>query len=136
MLPADAEAAEQAHEKGPYQCRLMIESSPEATSVERSKADSFTAYLEAKQRLKATATAPGGTGSTPLSLLLTLAEAPLAEMKLIDLQAASGMPFEEFAEAVKNLGASGYLAVAGPPGNEIVILTERGRDVSSLARPA
>jgi hypothetical protein len=102
--------------------------------VERSKADSFTAYLEAKQRLKPAV--PGETGSTPLSLLFTLADTPQAEMKLAELQAASGMPFDEFADAVKNLTNLGYLAVAGPPGNEMVILTERGRDVSRLARPA
>lgn len=104
--------------------------------MERSKADSFTAYLEAKQRLKATVAVHSGAGSTPLSLLFTLADAPLAEMRLAELQAASGMPFEEFAGAVKDLSASGYLTVAGPPGSEIVILTARGRDVSRLARPA
>lgn len=104
--------------------------------MERSKADSFTAYLEAKQRLKASVAVPSGAGSTPLSLLVTLSDAPQAEMKLTELQAASGMPFEEFAGAVKDLGASGYLTVAGSPGNEMVILTERGRDVSRLARPA
>jgi hypothetical protein len=106
----------------------------EAKSVERSKADSFTAYLEAKQRLRATAAVPSGAGSTPLSLLFTVAEAPQAEMKLVELQAASGLPFDEFAGAVKNLTDLGYLGVAGPPGNEIVTLTKLGQDVSRLAR--
>jgi hypothetical protein len=104
--------------------------------VERSKADSFTAYLEAKQRLKATNAAPSPSGSTPLSLLFTLAGAPQAEMKLADLQAASGMPFDAFAGAVKNLGDLGYLTVAGPPGSEVVTLTNLGREVSRLATSA
>jgi hypothetical protein len=104
--------------------------------VERSKADSFTAYLEAKQRLKATAAAASEAGSTPLSLLSTLAEVPRAEMKLAELQAASTMPFTEFAGAVKNLTDLGYLEVAGPPGNEMVTLTKLGREVSHLAHPA
>jgi len=103
--------------------------------MERSKADSFTAYLEAKQRLKATTAAPVA-GTTPLSLLFALAEAPQAEMKLAELQAAAGMSFQEFASAVKNLSDLRYLTIAGSPGNEIVTLTALGRDVSRLARPA
>ena len=103
--------------------------------MQRSKADSFTAYLEEKQRLKATPAVSAG-GNTPLSLLFTLAEAPQAEMKLAELQAATGMPFEEFASAIKNLGDLRYLTVAGSPGSEIVTLTALGRDVSRLARPA
>lgn len=122
-------------ENGPFQCDPMIQSPQEAKPLERSKADSFTAYLEAKQRLKATAAAPGA-GRTPLSLLFTLAEAPQAEMKLAELQDVSGMPFSEFADAVKNLGNLGYLTVAGSPGNEVVTLTNLGREVSRLARPA
>lgn len=100
--------------------------------MERAKADSFTAYLEAKQRLKPMA--PVATGSTPLSLLIKLAEA--GEMPLAELQGASGMPFEEFAAALKNLGDSGYLTLTGAPGHEVAKLTALGEDVSRLARPA
>jgi len=107
--------------------------------MSRSAADSFTAYLEEKQKLKATAqprSAPVPAGSTPLSLLFKLADAPKAEMKLSDLQAASGMAFTVFAETLKNLGDSGYVAVTGSPGNEVAVLTALGQDVSRLARPA
>ena len=76
----------------------------------RSPADSFTVFLEEKQRLKSSApaaNAPASSGSTPLSLLFKLAEAPKAEMKLSELQAASGMSFTVFAETLKSLGDSG-----------------------------
>jgi len=99
----------------------------------RSTAESFTAYLQEKQRLKSSGpTAPAGTGSTLLSLLFKLAEAPRSEMKLSDLQAASGMSFPVFAETLKNLSDSGYVTVTGAPGNEVVVLTASGLDVSRL----
>jgi len=100
--------------------------------VERARPDSFTAFLEAKQRLQPSASK--GTGATPLSLLLKLAEA--GQIPLAELQAASGMPFEEFAAALKDLGDSGYLTVLGAPGQEVARLTELGEHVSQLARPA
>ena len=95
------------------------------------KADSFTAYLEAKQRLKPSA--PAATGATPLSLLFKLAES--GQMALADLQTASGMAFGEFASAVSELGTSGYLEVSGDPGHEVAKLTPLGENVASLARP-
>ena len=104
--------------------------------MERPKADSFTAYLEAKQRLKPAAPAapaPAASGATPLTLLFKLAEA--GEMRLAELQSASGMPFEEFAAAIKDLGNSGYLTVFGAPGQEIAKVSPLGENVSRLARP-
>ena len=100
--------------------------------MERPKADSFTAYLEAKQRLKPVAAA--ATGATPLTLLFKLAE--VGEMPLAELQGASGMPFDEFAAALKNLGDSRYLTVSGAPGHEVAKVTALGEDVARLARPA
>jgi hypothetical protein len=99
--------------------------------MERARADSFTAYLEAKQRL--TPTAPAATGAAPLSLLFKLAEA--GEMQLAELQGASGMPFEEFAAAIKELGNSGYLTLSGAPGQELAKVSSLGEKVSRLARP-
>jgi hypothetical protein len=94
-------------------------------------ADSFTAYLEAKQRLKPSP--PPATGATPLSLLFKLEES--GQMPLAELQSASGMAFGEFASAVSDLGKSGYLEVSGDPGHEVAKLTSLGENVASLARP-
>jgi DNA-binding IclR family transcriptional regulator len=103
--------------------------------MERSKADSFTAYLQEKQRLeKAERPAPVA-GGTALSLLGALAEASERRMALAELQTASGMTFADFAEALKRLQASGYVTVSGAPGGETAELTRLGEDVAELARP-
>ena len=103
--------------------------------MERSKADSFTAYLQEKQRLeKAERPAPAA-GGTALSLLGALAEAPERPMALAELHTASGMTFGDFAEALKRLQASGYVTISGAPGGETAELTRLGEDVAELARP-
>jgi len=102
--------------------------------MERSKADSFTAFLKEKQRLKSMRQ-PQQQGATPLSILNVLADAPRQQMPVQDLQAASGMSFTGFAEALKALQESGYLALSGPPGGESAVLTPLGVDVAGLARP-
>ncbi len=101
--------------------------------MERSKADSFTAFLEAKLRSKARRGA--ASSGTPLALLTNLAEAPGNKMLVRDLQAASGMSFTDFAEAIKELKESGYLNLSGPPASEVATLTSLGADVAGLARP-
>ena len=78
----------------------------------QSKAESFTAYLEAKQ-LGAKALAAPVAGGT-----------------------ASGMSFTSFAEAIKRLQDSGYITLNGPPGVESAQLTPLGADVASLAASA
>jgi len=103
--------------------------------MERSKADSFTAFLKEKQRLRSMGQ-PQQQGATPLSLLNVLADAPRQQMPVQELQAASGMSFTAFAEALKALQESGYLTVGGgPPGLEEVVLTPLGLNVAGLARP-
>jgi hypothetical protein len=51
------------------------------------------------------------------------------------LQAASGMDFASFAEAIKRLRDLGYIAVAGAPGSESAELTKLGKDVAAIAQP-
>jgi len=102
--------------------------------MERSKADSFTAFLKEKQRLKSMRQ-PQQQGATPLTLLNVLAEAPQQQMLVQELQAASGMSFTGFAEALKALQESGYLALSGPPGGETAVLAPLGLNVAGLARP-
>ncbi len=101
--------------------------------MERSKADSFTAFLEERQRRKSSAQKT--TGGTPLTLLFTLADAPNQQMLVTELMTASGLAFTDFAEALKSLADSGYLTLAGPPSNEVASLTKLGEDVARLARP-
>ena len=106
--------------------------------MERSKADSFTAFLEAQQSRKVsaqkTSPAASASGGTVLPLLVTLARAPKQQMPVAELMVSSGLGFTDFAEALKSLGDLGYLTLAGPPSNEIASLTKLGDDVSRLAR--
>ena len=103
--------------------------------AEQSKADSFTAYLEAKRRRRQEKAAQPGSGGTAFSILAVLGENE-GWMPLGDLQAASGMSFTSFAEAIKRLRDSDYLTLSGAPGSESAELTRLGREVASLARPA
>ena len=98
--------------------------------MEQSKADSFTAFLKEKQRLRAMEQPQQG--ATPLSLLITLAAAPQQGMSVRDLQAASGMGITSFADALKSLQASGYVTLSGPPTDEVAALTALGIDVAQL----
>ena len=106
--------------------------------MERWKADSFTAFLEAQQSRKASAqkTSLGApaSGGTALSLLLALARAPKQQMPVAELMVSSCLAFTDFAEALKSLGDLGYLTLGGPPGNELASLTKLGDEVSRLAR--
>jgi len=56
-------------------------------------------------------------------------------MPLSELQAASGMNFTSFAEAIERLRDSDYNAVAGAPGSESADLTKLGKDGVAIARP-
>ncbi len=100
--------------------------------MERSKADSFTAFLEERQRLRSSA--PNTSGGTPLTLLFRLGEAPKQQMPVTELMTASGLAFKDFADALKSLGDSGYVTLTGPPTNEVATLTKLGEDVVRLAR--
>lgn len=97
----------------------------------QSKADSFSAFLEARQKIRASAPATSG---TPFSLLFELAKADQKQMSIAQLMAASTMPFTEFADALKNLKESGYLALTGTGSAEVATLTTQGEQVVNLAR--
>jgi predicted transcriptional regulator len=93
----------------------------------QSKADSFSAFLEAKQ--KSRPSAPTTSAGTSFSLLSALAGAPQNTLGLTELMTASGMGFTEFADALKSLKDSGYLALSGPPNAEMATLTPLGESV-------
>jgi predicted transcriptional regulator len=105
--------------------------------MERSKAESFTAYLEAKQKSeREPRVAPQPGGGTALTVLAILALDGQGVMLVSDLQQASGMSFLDFSNALKRLVDTGYLTVKGEPGHESVLLTKLGAEVAELARPA
>jgi predicted transcriptional regulator len=106
------------------------------SAMERPGTNTFTTYLEEKQRWEKQRQASPARGSTALSLLGVLAQTSDGSMPLTDLQAASDMSFSDFAEAMKRLQDSGYLTIAGTPGSESAQLTKLGAEVGSLARPA
>jgi hypothetical protein len=83
--------------------------------MERSKAESFTAYLEAKQRMELSERAAS-------SIRSRLVGAPDCRMALVELQAASDMSFLAFAEQLTRMQASGDLNVIGVPGREMAEL--------------
>jgi hypothetical protein len=101
--------------------------------MERSKAESITAYLEARQKERAAPAAPAS-GGTSLSLLAALAGAPQGTMVLAELQQASGMNFGDFLQAIKRLADTGFLTVSGQFGSETAQLTKLGSEVADLAR--
>jgi DNA-binding IclR family transcriptional regulator len=101
--------------------------------MERSKAESFTAYLEARQKERATPPVPAS-GGTSLGLLAALAAAPQWSMALAELQQTSGRSFADFSQSIKRLEDTGYLTVGGQPGSETAQLTKLGSQVADLAR--
>jgi len=119
--------------------------------MERSKAESFTAYLEARQQERAglnliknpylearqqqrAAPAAPASGGTSFSLLAALAGAPQWTMTLAELQQASGMSFGDFSQSLQPLVDTGYLTLSGQPGSETAQLTKLGSQVADLAR--
>ena len=103
--------------------------------MERSKAESFTAYLEARQQQRA-APAPQASGGTSLGLLAVLAAAPQQTMALVELQQTSGMALGDFFPSIKRLVDSGFITVSGQFGSETAQLTKLGLEVAELARPS
>jgi hypothetical protein len=102
----------------------------------QSNASSFTTSLREMQRWEKEKQAAPVAPGTAFSVLALLAENAALPKPLSDLQAASGMSFTDFAEAIKRLQESGYITLSGPPAAESALLTEFGADVASLARPS
>ncbi len=95
--------------------------------------NTFTTYLEEKHRWESQKQSPVG-GGTAFSILAAIAQGG-GRFSLTDAQAASGMSFTNFAEAVKRLQDLGYIIIIeGVPGSEGVQLTQLGSDVASLTR--
>jgi hypothetical protein len=94
--------------------------------------NTFTTYLEEKHRWESQKQSPVG-GGTAFSILAAIVQGG-GRSSLTDAQAASGMSFTNFAQAVKRLQDLGYIIIEGVPGSEAVQLTQLGSDVASLTR--
>jgi predicted transcriptional regulator len=97
------------------------------------KAGSFLPYLEFSQREKTGA--PTGQAS-PVTLLEILGRQVQSALPIADLQTLSGMDANRYRESLKSLRDAGYVAIDGETLAEVVTLTDRGAEVSKLARPA
>ena len=97
------------------------------------KAGSFLPYMEYLQRGKAAA--PSGPAS-PVTLLDILVRQVQHALPMADLQTLSGMDANRYREALKSLRDAGFVAIEGDPLAEVVKVTDRGAEVSRLARPA
>jgi hypothetical protein len=93
----------------------------------------FLPYLEATQRDKpATRSAP----ASPVTLLEILGRQVQQALPMDDLRELSGMEASRYRESLRSLRDAGFIAIEGDPLSEIVKLTDRGAEVSRLARTA
>jgi hypothetical protein len=93
----------------------------------------FLPFLEATQRDKpSNQSAP----ASPMTLLEILGRQVQAALPIDDLQKLSGLESSRYRESLRTLRDAGYIAIEGDPLSEIVKLTDRGAEVSRLARPA
>jgi hypothetical protein len=94
---------------------------------------SFLPFLESSQR---SVSSPTPSPASPLTLLEILGRQAQWNLNLADLQTLSGMDPNRYRESLKSLRDTGYIAIEGDPLAEVVKLTDRGAEVSRLARPA
>jgi DNA-binding IclR family transcriptional regulator len=99
------------------------------------RAGTFLPFLEATQRDKPAMSAPPSLAS-PVTLLEILGRQVQQALPMDDLQKLSGMESSQYRESLRSLRDAGYVAIDGDPLAEIVKLTDRGVEVSRLARPA
>jgi hypothetical protein len=99
----------------------------------KSKAGSFLPFLESSQRDKMSSrSAP----ASPLALLEILARQSQQASPLFDLQTLGGMDPSRYADALKGLKDSGYIAITGEAPEQMVQLMASDAGVVRLARPA
>jgi predicted transcriptional regulator len=99
----------------------------------KTRAGSFTAYMEAE--LKRQQTPRARSGAPALSLLGVLAGAEDKQLPVTELMSKSGMEFLDYAEALKSLEAAGMIDLDRTTPQEFVSLTPKGQEVALLSRP-
>ena len=90
-------------------------------------------FLEATQRDKPSTQSAA---PSPITLLEILGRQVQQALPMDDLQKLSGMEAGRYRESLRSLRDAGYIAIDGDALAEIVRLTDRGAEVSQLARPA
>jgi predicted transcriptional regulator len=93
----------------------------------------FLPFLEATQRDKPSTQSAS---ASPVTLLEILGRQVQQALPMDDLQKLSGMESSRYKESLRNLRDAGFIAIEGDSLSEIVKLTDRGGEVSRLARPA
>jgi len=73
---------------------------------------------------------------SPLTLLEILSGLPQQALPLFDLQTRSGMEPSPYGESLKRLRDAGCITIEGKVLDETVKLTDRGVELTRLARPA
>src|SRR5882724_5157118 len=97
------------------------------------KPGSFLPFLEYEQRVKQSSPpAP----ASPITILEILARQVQLTLPIGDLQSLSGMDPSRYRDALKSLSDAGYVVVEGSALDAVVRLTDKGKEVSHLARPA
>ena len=97
------------------------------------KPGTFLPYLEFSQREQSSPSSPP---VSPVTLLEILGRQVQQALPMADLQTLSGIESGRYRESLKSLRDAGFVAIEGDPLAEVVRLTERGAEVSRLARPA
>ena len=76
--------------------------------------------------------APAASASPP-RILRVLASTNTRQMAETDLRRACGMNLADFARAVDSFKSANLISVSGPPGDEVVVLTDIGAKVAQVA---
>jgi len=97
------------------------------------KPGSFLPFLEYEKRIKQS-TQPAAV--SPLTILEILARQVQLTLPISDLETLSGMDPGRYRDALKSLSDAGYVAVEGSALDAVVRLTDKGKEVTRLARPA
>jgi len=93
-----------------------------------SRVGSFAPYLDALNSQQSPSVSPH---AEALGLLIEIAREDNRPLQV--LQAASGLTFSQFADALKWLQEAAFVAVSGTPGHELVSLTPSGRTLVGAA---
>jgi len=100
--------------------------------MDKPRAGSFTAFLEADLKRQRKERGAGGAGA--IGLLGLLLQRDDRELPLSEFMSQSGMGFVDFSEALKSLQAAGMISLGTAAGQEVATLTSKGEEVALLSK--